>query len=225
MRPLRRLLLATTLLAASGLASASPANPLDGVEFKTLPTPQPTEAGARKVEVTEFFAYYCPHCNAFEPLLADWLRKQGDTVVLRRVHVPRDPSVLPQQRLFYTLEAMGLVEQYHAKVFAAMHGEQRLKLANDEQVFDWATRAGIDRARFIETYRSFGVQQKMRRAGELMAAYGVTHWPMVAIDGRFLTSPGMVAGGAGPGASETQLMQGTLAVMDQLVAKAKADKK
>lgn len=225
MRPLRRLLTAFALLAFSGVAAASPTNPVDGVEYKTLPMAQPLEAGARKVEVTEFFAYYCPHCNAFEPLLADWVRKQGDAVVLRRVHVPRDPSVLPQQRLFYTLEAMGLVEQYHAKVFAAMHGEQRLKLANDEQAFDWATRAGIDRARFIETYRSFGVQAKMRRAGEIMAAYGVTHWPMVAIDGRFITSPGMVAEGAQGGATEAQLMQGTLAVMDQLVAKAKADKK
>lgn len=225
MRPLRRLLLAASLLAASGLAAASPANPVEGKQYKTLPVPQPVEAAARKVEVIEFFAYYCPHCNAFEPLLADWVKKQGDAVVLRRVHVPRDPSVLPQQRLFYTLEAMGLVEQYHDKVFAAMHGEQRLKLANDEQVFDWAARAGIDRARFIETYRSFGVQARMRRAGELMAAYGVTHWPMVAIAGRFLTSPGMVAEGAQAGFTEQQLLQGTLAVMDQLVAKAKADQK
>src|SRR5687767_11692794 len=109
MRPLRRLLCTAALLAFSGTAAASPASPVEGVEYKTLPTPQPVDAGARKVEVTEFFAYYCPHCNAFEPLLMDWVKKQGDTVVLRRVHVPRDPSVLPQQRLFYTLEAMGLV--------------------------------------------------------------------------------------------------------------------
>lgn len=225
MRPLRRLIVTTALLAMSGLAAASPANPAEGVEYKTLPTPQPVDAGAGKVEVLEFFAYYCPHCNAFEPLLAEWVKKQGDAIVLRRVHVPRDPGVLPQQRLFYTLEALGLLEQYHAKVFAAMHGNQRLKLANDEQVFDWAAGAGIDRARFVETYRSFGVQARMRRAGEMMASYGVTHWPMVAIDGRFLTSPGMVAEGAGAGATETQLFQATLQVMDQLVAKAKADKK
>jgi BirA family biotin operon repressor/biotin-[acetyl-CoA-carboxylase] ligase len=81
--------------------------------------------------------------------------------------------VLPQQRLFYTLDAMGLLEQYHAKVFAAMH-QQRLRLASDEQVFDWIAKAGIDRARFVETYRSFGIQARLRRASAMMDAYGST---------------------------------------------------
>ncbi|MBQ5950486.1 thiol:disulfide interchange protein DsbA/DsbL [Massilia sp. ST3] len=226
MHALRRLFCTATLLGLASLAApvlASSAAPKDGVEYKTLPSPQPTDAGPRKIEVIEFFAYYCPHCYAFEPLLAEWVRKQGDAIVFKRVHVPRDAGVLPQQRLFYTLESLGLLEQYHAKAFAAMHVE-RLRLASDEQVFDWAARAGIDRARFIETYRSFGVQAKLRRAATLMQDYGVTHWPMLAVDGRFLTSPGMVAEGAEGGQSETQLFQGTLQVMDQLVAKAKAGK-
>lgn len=228
MHALRRLFCTAALLGLSGLAvlpaHASASAPKDGVEYKTLPSPQPTDAGPRKVEVIEFFAYYCPHCYAFEPLLAEWVRKQGDAVVFKRVHVAAGAGVLPQQRMFYTLEALGLLEQYHAKAFAAMHVE-RLRLANDEQVFDWAARAGIDRTRFIDTYRSFGVQAKLRRAAALMQDYGVTHWPMLAVDGRFLTSPGMVAEGAEGNPPEAQLLQGTLQVMDQLVAKAKADKK
>ena len=228
MRALRRLFCTAALLGLSSLAAlpahASASAPKDGVDYKTLPSPQPTDAGPRKVEVIEFFAYYCPHCYAFEPLLAEWVRRQGDAIVFKRVHVAAGAAVLPQQRMFYTLEALGLAEQYHVKAFAAMHVE-RLRLANDEQVFDWATRAGIDRARFIDTYRSFGVQAKLRRAATLMQDYGVNHWPMLAVDGRFLTSPGMVAEGAEGSPSETQLLQGTLQVMDQLVAKAKADKK
>ena len=228
MHALRRLFCTAALLGLSGLAvlpaHASASAPKDGVEYKTLPSPQPTDAGPRKVEVIEFFAYYCPHCYAFEPLLAEWVRKQGDAVVFKRVHVAAGAGVLPQQRMFYTLEALGLLEQYHAKAFAAMHVE-RLRLANDEQVFDWAARAGIDRTRFIDTYRSFGVQAKLRRAAALMQDYGVTHWPMLAVDGRFLTSPGMVAEGAEGNPPEAHLLQGTLQVMDQLVAKAKADKK
>ena len=228
MRALRRLFCTAALLGLSGLAAlpahASASAPRDGVEYKTLPSPLPTDAGPRKVEVIEFFAYYCPHCYAFEPLLAEWVRKQGDAIVFKRVHVAAGAGVLPQQRMFYTLESLGLLEQYHAKAFAAMHVE-RLRLANDEQVFDWATRAGIGRTRFIDTYRSFGVQAKLGRAATLMQDYGVNHWPMLAVDGRFLTSPGMVAEGAEGSPSETQLLQGALQVMDQLVAKAKAGKK
>ncbi len=223
MDPLRRLACCAALLGIAGLAGASPANPKEGVEYLSLPQVFPTDGGA-KVEVTGFFAYYCPHCHVFEPVLAAWVRKQGDNIVFKRVHVPRGPAVAPQQRLFYTLEAMGLLDQYHDKVFAAMHGE-RLRLSNDEQVFDWATRAGIDRARFVDTYRSFGVGARVRRADELTASYGIPHWPIVAIDGRFLTSPSLASEGSPDLRTEAQQQQAALQVMDHLVAKAKADKK
>lgn len=221
MDPLRRLICCTALLAVPGLAAASPATPKDGAEYQTLPEAQPTDGG-RKIEVTEFFAYYCPHCYAFEPFLADWVRKQGDSIVFRRVHVPHGERVAAQQRLFFTLESLGMLEQFHGKVFDAYHVE-RLPLAQDEQVFDWASRAGIDRARFIDAYRSFGVQAKLRRAQAMMEAYRITHWPMVAIDGRFLTSPGMI--GESGNVSGNAALQGTLQVMDSLAARAKADRK
>jgi thiol:disulfide interchange protein DsbA len=213
--------------ASSGLlsvaASAAAAEPKDGVEYLTLPSPQPSDTG-RKVEVIEFFAYYCPHCYAFDPSLAAWVKRQGDNIVFKRVHVSRDAGVAPQQRLFFTLEAMGLLEQYHDKVFSAMHVE-RLRLNSDEQVFDWITKNGIDRAGFIDTYRSFGIQQRLRRAGVMMDAYRVDRWPMVVIGGRYITSPSHASEHAAQLAnearSEAQQMDAALQVMDYLVAKAK----
>jgi thiol:disulfide interchange protein DsbA len=221
MNQTRRLLCAAALLGVAGSAAsaAAPAAPKEGVQYLVLPARLDTDSGD-KVEVVEFFAYYCPHCYAFEPLLAAWARKQGANIVFRRVHVPRDPGVLPQQRLFYTLESMGLLEQYHDKVFSAMHVE-RLRLANDEQVFDWAARAGIDRARFVDTYRSFGVQAKLRRAGRMTEDYRVNYWPLVAIDGRFITSPAQANEGVTEARTEAEQQQVALQVMDYLVAKAK----
>jgi thiol:disulfide interchange protein DsbA len=219
MRMIRTLLCAAAF-GVCAVAAASPAAPKDGVEYVTLPEAQNTDA-AGKVEVTEFFAYYCPHCNSFEPLLAAWVKKQGANIVFKRVHVPPGQSALAQQRLYYTLEALGLTEQYHQKVFDAIH-VQRLRLPNDQAVLDWAVRSGIDQAKFIDAWNSFGVQAKLRRAGAMMAAYRVDEWPMVAIDGRFLTSPSRAGQDAQP---EPQLQQSALQVMDFLVAKAKAEKK
>lgn len=221
MRPLRRLLCAA-LLGAAASAWATPAAPVAGLDYTVLPTAQNTDAG-RKIEVIAFFAYYCPHCNAFEPLLTAWAARQGEAIAYRRVHVPRDASVAPQQRLYYTLEALGLLGQYHEQVFAAMH-TQRVRLASDEQVFDWITRAGIDRAAFIAAYRSFGVQQRVRRADALAQAYGIARWPQVAIDGRFLTSPSQVGEHNPDLHSEAEQQQAALRVMDHLVAKAKAER-
>ena len=220
---LPRRLFCTALLALVASVSAHAADPQAGAQYLVLPSPQPTDTG-KKIEVIEFFAYYCPHCYAFEPALEDWVKKQGDNIVFKRVHVPRDASVLPQQRLFYTLGAMGLLDQYHQKVFDAMH-QQHLRLSSDEQVFDWVTQMGIDRAKFIDTYRSFGIQAKLRRASAMMDEYGVDRWPLVVIDGRFITSPSHAGAGAPEGTTEAQQQQTALQVMDFLVAKAKADKR
>jgi thiol:disulfide interchange protein DsbA len=218
-----RTLLCAAALGFSALVSAAPAEPKNGVEYLTLPEAQNTDAG-NKIEVTEFFAYYCPHCSRFEPLLAAWVRKQGANIVFKRVHVSGGPSVLPQQHLYYTLEALGLVPQYHQKVFDAIHVE-RLRLANDQAVFDWADKAGIDHAKFAGAWSSFGVQAKLRRADRMMGEYRIDQWPMVAIDGRFLTSPTLAGEGSKAPQSEEQLQQSALQVMDFLVAKAKAEKK
>jgi protein dithiol oxidoreductase (disulfide-forming) len=215
--------LATMVAAATLSTTAGAAAPADASQYRTLPTAQNTDSG-KKIEVTEFFAYYCPHCHVFEPLLAAWVKQQGDRIVFKRVHVPRDENVLPQQRLFFTLEAMGLLDQYHAKVFHAMHvGHERLN--RDEAVFDFIEKQGIDRKKFIDTYRSFGIDAKLRRAAAMMDAYQIDQWPMIAIDGRFLTSPSIANQGAGAPQTEAGQQQAVLQVMDYLVARAQAEKK
>ena len=223
MRKLLACFSALVLCAFTAAAVASPASPQESVEYLTLPEIQNTDAG-KKVEVTEFFAYSCPHCNAFEPILAGWVKKNGDKIVFKRVHVPGGPSTAPQQRLFFTLDAMGLLPQYHEQVFAAMHGPQRLRLNTDELVFDWAGKAGIDRAKFIDVYRSFGVSAHVRRAQSMMEAYKIDSWPTLAVGGHYLTSP-YLAGQGSKGASEAEQQQAVLTVLDFLVAKTKAEQK
>lgn len=219
MRYLNKLLGALALATVASMAGATPEHPQNGVDYLTLPQAQETGTGD-KVEVIEFFAYYCPHCNVYEPRLAEWVRKQGDNIVFKRVHVPRDENVLPQQRLFYTLEALGILEQYHGKVFEAMH-QQRLRLNRDEQVFDWAAQNGIDREKFINAYRSFGVQASVRRAGHMMQNYRINYWPVVVVGGKYVTSPSQVGENMRGEPTEREQQEASLKVMDYLVQKAK----
>ena len=223
MRFIRTILCAAALFAVAATAGAAPASPANGVEYLTLPEVQNTDSG-NKVEVTEFFDYACPHCHAFDPVLAGWVKKQGSNIVFKRVHITRGQGVLPQQRLYYTLESLGLVEQYHAKVFHAMHIE-RQRFQNDEAVFAWAEKAGIDRARFIDAYRSFGMEAKTRRAAAMMDAYKIDHWPILAVGGRYLTSPSLANVAVKTDQTEAEQQQGGLLVLNHLVAKVKASNK
>ncbi|WP_211453831.1 thiol:disulfide interchange protein DsbA/DsbL [Collimonas antrihumi] len=223
------------LLAVS--ASASPTNPVAGAEYKVLDNPQPTDSGiGKKVEVTEFFGYFCPHCNALEPTLEAWVAKQGDKISFKRVPVdfaidpanpnqqqPKSPYV-PQKKLYYALEAMGKLPELHAKVFNAIH-VQRQRLDTDSSVTDFAVKQGLDKAKFLDVYNSFAVQTKVTRAAQLQNAYKIDGVPTLVIDGRYVTSPSIVSVTPGAGKTEQELFKSTLQVMDSLVTKAAATKK
>ncbi len=223
MRLFQTFLCCLALAGFTSFAQASATAPRDGVDYLTLPARVNTDSG-KKVEVIEFFEYGCPHCAALDPILAEWLKKQGDNVQFKRVHVPRDVNTEPRQRIFFTLEAMGLVDQYHAKVFNAIHVE-RMRITRDEHAFDWAEKAGIDRTSFINVYRSFGVQAKVQRANRMMDLYKINQWPMIVIDGRFQTSPYQASVGTPSAVTEELQQQLALQIMDYLVARVKAENK
>ncbi len=170
----------------TGLALAQAKKPVAGTDYQVLEAPANVEAPQGKMDVVEFFWYSCPHCNAFEPTLSDWIKKLPKDVAFRRVPIAFDASFVPQQRLFYSLEAMGLVEKLHAKVFAAIHVE-KLRLASGEAIAEWVGKNGVDQAKFLAQYNSFGVVTKAQRASQLQNAYKVEGVPALGVAGRFYT--------------------------------------
>lgn len=178
-------LLGAAALGLPGLALAQ-RRPEEGKDYKVLDKPVPTEAGAGKIEVIEFFWYACPHCNAFEPKLVNWIKSAPADVVVRRVPVAFRDDFVPQQRLYYALEAMGKLEDVHQKVFDAIH-KDRQPLNREELIVAFAEKNGVDRAKFQEHYNSFSVQSKSRRAAQLQDAYRVEGVPALGVAGRFYT--------------------------------------
>jgi thiol:disulfide interchange protein DsbA len=220
MRSLRFAMLAASLVAST--AFASPTDPKSGVEYVTLAQPQPVQAVGKKVEVIEFFMYHCPHCNALEPQFEQWVKKQGDNIVLKRVHLPFTGANDPEAHLFLTLEALGKLDEMHAKVFKAVHVD-RIRLNQDAAIIDWVSKNGIDRATFTSAWNSFGVTTKLRRLPQIVDAYKVDGVPTVVVDGKYQTSPATVYNSVKTN-NEPQLFQATLQVLDALVAKAAKSK-
>ena len=169
--------------------------PEDGSEYKTLDKRVASDAPAGKIEVVEFFWYACPHCNSFEPQLEAWQKRLPQDVVLRRVPVAFRDSFVPQQRLFYTLEAMGKLDELHRKVFHAIHVDKQA-LEKEDQIVAWAEKNGLDRAKFQEAYNSFSVSTKARKATQLQDGFKVEGVPDLGIHGRWYTD-GSMAGSMG----------------------------
>ena len=167
-------------------AQAQGKPPLAGTDYLVVDKPAPVEAPAGKIEVIEFFWYNCPHCNTFEPTFAAWIKRAPKDMAVRRVPVAFQNSFVPQQRLFYALEAMGLVDQLHAKVFAAVHVEKQ-DLAKDDAIVNWVVKQGVDKAKFVEHFNSFSVSTKAARGTQLQNAYKVEGVPALGVAGRFYT--------------------------------------
>ena len=172
----------TVLFDSSALAQGK--SPEAGTDYQVLAKPAMVEAPAGKIEVVEFFGYFCPHCSHFEPTFEAWRKRVPKDVAVRRVPVAFNDAAVPQQRLFYALEAMGLVEQLHAKVFAAIHVE-KLDLTRGDVIADWVAKQGVDKTKFLGQYNSFTTATKVTRATQLQSAYRIEGVPTVGVAGRF----------------------------------------
>ncbi len=153
------------------LVQAQPKPPEAGVDYLVLDKRAPVETAAGKIEVVEFFWYNCPHCNAFEPALEAWIKRLPKDVSVRRVPVSFRDDFVPQQRLYYAIEAMGLTEKLHSKIFTAIHGE-KLQLNKSDAIADWVAKQGVDKGKFLEQYNSFTVSTKATRATQLQLQRG-----------------------------------------------------
>jgi thiol:disulfide interchange protein DsbA len=111
-------------------------------------------------------------------------------VVLRRVPVFFRDDFAAQQRLFYTLEAMGKVSELHAKVFKAIH-QDRQPTNRDELILAFAENNGLDKAKFQEIYSSPATAAKARAAAQLQNAFEVEGVPALGIAGRYYTDGSM----------------------------------
>ncbi len=175
-----------------------------GKDYLTLSPAQPTES-AGKIEVTEFFAYTCPHCFHFEPELNAWAKKLPKNVVLKRQPVIFSDSWEPMARAYFALKALGAVDRLHDDVFEAIHVQDQ-KLMDPDTFFDWGAKHGLDRAKLKAAYSSFAVNADITRAKALASAYKISGVPTLAINGKYLTS-----------ASMTGSHEKALAVADELI--------
>jgi len=187
MNRLRRTLISAVALAAMPASLALRAQPAGEGSYTTLKTVLQTEDPA-KVEVAEFFWYGCIHCYNFEPLLEAWVPKLPPDVKFRRIPaVFGEPRGMNDAAIYYSFEALGLLNKLHRPLFDAIH-KDRLRTDNPAALGEWLARNGLDAKKFDATMKSFGVQSKVKRAGLLTAGARIDGTPAILVQGRYTIS-------------------------------------
>jgi thiol:disulfide interchange protein DsbA len=188
MQPYFILRLLAIILISAGCANASPTDPKSGTDYMLLDSSDAIKS-EYKSTVVEFFAYFCPHCNALELPLQDWVKKNGSNIQFERVPLSYGNKFAAQQRLYYAIAAMGKTNELHKRIFDEIHIRGN-RLNDDESIIEFIAKQGINKKAFRDIYYSSGVDKAMARANALQKELNVGGVPALLVDGRYLTKPG-----------------------------------
>jgi thiol:disulfide interchange protein DsbA len=156
-----------------------------GTDYEPVDPPVAT-SDPSKIVVTQFFSYQCPHCYKFEKPFAAWTSGLAADVKVERVAVSIGrANWLPAATAFYALTAMQKSPAIDDAFFGAIHRDRK-PLADESSIADWVATQGVDRVKFLEAYRSFGVGVKVKRADSLSREVRLPSVPTLVIDGRYL---------------------------------------
>ncbi len=177
-------LLFALLLPAAAFA-ATPAAPVEGVDYVLIDGAQPYRPLQGKVEVVEVFAYWCPHCAQFQPMVDAWKRRLPQGV--RFTYVPlATESGDPLSRAYFASEALGAVERTHAALFRAMHDDGTMPMnPSDGELQDWFVGQGLPAARLKAAWNSPATAANLRHASAFEHAVDIEGTPTLVVNGRY----------------------------------------
>ncbi|MFC5436218.1 thiol:disulfide interchange protein DsbA/DsbL [Rhodanobacter umsongensis] len=182
---------------------------VEGKHYFAIEPAQPTSHPG-KIEVTEVFSYGCPACNGFHSTVDQIARSLPSNAVMNYLAASfrPDENWPMYQRAFYAAQALDLVGKTHDAMFDAVwkSGELStydLRSSNLKPKAAWPTiddaakfyaRYGVTAQEFTGVANSFTVNTRMKRADDLMKAYGVDSTPTMIINGKYRFTP-ITAGG------------------------------
>jgi len=162
----------------------------EGTHYAKIVPAQPTWGGADKIEVAEFFWYGCPHCFDAEPYLSRWDAQKDSNVRFVRIPAMWNPLLDRHARMFFVEQvfvrngAITEPERFRSMVFEEMHRRGN-RLATEDSMYALFERVGISREDFDKTWKSFEVDQSMRKARDLARRYGINSVPTVVVNGKY----------------------------------------
>jgi len=187
---LTKLSLFIFLLMSSSMVAAKDYD--EGIDYNKLAKPQTTDSG-NKIEVLEFFWYGCPHCYQFEPTLSQWLKSKPANVNFIRIPAPLNPNWMVHTKAYYTLELLGEGEKFHEDLFKAMH-EKKMRLNTPAAIADYLADKGVDKKAFEDSFDSFAVEMRARKAMQLSRSFKLDGVPLLAVNGKYTVSASQAGG-------------------------------
>jgi protein dithiol oxidoreductase (disulfide-forming) len=179
-----RLIVLLLLAFAGGSAFAQgPERFVAGRDYFPIEPAQPTADSAR-IEVVEVFGYSCGGCAGFQPHVNAWKTRLPADVAFSYLPAAWGGVWEVYARAYYAAETLGLLDKTHDALFNAIH-VQRRQFRGEEDIAAWFAEQGADKAEFLATMKSFGVNAKIARSKQQVPRYGAESTPTMVVDGKY----------------------------------------
>ncbi|WP_243975451.1 thiol:disulfide interchange protein DsbA/DsbL [Vibrio natriegens] len=162
--------------------SAQAAQFNEGEHYKVLDL----EASNKPV-VTEFFSFYCPHCNSFEPIIQQLKKQLPEGVKLQKNHVSfMGGSMGPSMsKAFATMVALKVEEKMVPVMFNRIHNLRKAP-RDDAELRQIFLDEGVDEKKFDSAFKGFAVDSMVRRMDKQFEDSGLTGVPAVIVNNKYL---------------------------------------
>ncbi|GLT16547.1 thiol:disulfide interchange protein [Vibrio zhanjiangensis] len=138
-------------------------------------------------KVTEFFSFYCPHCDNFESVISQVKTSLPKGAQFEKVHVAFMGSnmAIPMAKSYATMVTLGVEESMVPAMFKQIH--QLRSAPKDEtalrQIF---IDNGVDAKKYDATYNSFVVNAMQRNFDKQFEKSTLTGVPGVLVNDKYI---------------------------------------
>lgn len=137
--------------------------------------------------VTEFFSFYCPHCNTFEPTIQQLKKQLPKGVKLQRSHVSfMGGNLGPSMSKAYATMAILKVEDKMVPVMFKRIHKMHKAPRNDAELRQIFLDEGVNAKKFDAAFNGFAVDSMARRMDKQFEKSGLTGVLAVVVNNRYL---------------------------------------
>lgn len=160
----------------------------EGTHYKVLEL----EKSSRPV-VTEYFSFYCPHCNSFEPIIAQLKKKIPAEAKFQKNHVSfmGGNMGMSMSKAYATMVALKVEDKMVPVLFNRIHNMNKPP-RNDDELRQIFLDEGVDAKKFDATFNGFAVDSMVRRFDKQFKDSGLTGVPAVIVNNKYQVEAGSI---------------------------------
>ncbi|AJR07031.1 thiol:disulfide interchange protein DsbA/DsbL [Photobacterium gaetbulicola] len=160
----------------------------EGDYYKVLDLPKSSSP-----VVTEYFSFYCPHCNSFEPIIQQLKKNLPDNAKLQKNHVSFMGGAMGKSmsKAYATSVVLGVEDTMTPVLFARVHDMQKPP-RNDDELRQIFLDEGVSAEDFDGAFNSFAVNSMVNRFNKAFQDSGLTGVPAIIVNNKYQVEAGKV---------------------------------